>query len=192
MKKKLLSLLMAGAVVAGSSVQAFADVYSAIDTDTINAPVRVTGQVHNANGVAPSGRLDVEVPTALSFTVNQNGKLSAAGFDIKNNSKDAINVKVGSFKETNIGGGIELHDDVVGFDAMDRSNVCLVLRSDSNDVILQHGINDQELQIIQGGDTARIQVLGDAGKDTKNTQSDVEVNGVSETFDLVFKITKHK
>ena len=191
MKKKLLSLLMAGAVVAGTSVQAFAQnkTYNVLDTDTISAPVTITGQVSNSQGGAPSGRLEVEVPTALSFAVNQNGVFNAASFEIRNNSKDPIKVQVGSFRETQVTGGIHLWDDNSGFDTKDRSNVVLALRGDNKHVILKDGVKDQDLQVINGGGVATIQVLGDAGKSTSNV--DVENNGVSETFELVFKITKN-
>ena len=108
MKKKLLSLLMAGAVVAGSTVPAFASTTQTVDgldSATLDAPVKVTGVVHDQNGSAPSGRLQVEVPTALSFTVDSQGRLNAASFTITNKSQAAINLNVGSFQETKRGTG---------------------------------------------------------------------------------------
>ena len=192
MKKKLLSLLMAGAVVAGSTVQAFAQTYNVLDTDTINAQVKVTGQVTDNQGNAPAGRLEVEVPTALSFTVDNQGRLTAGNFTITNRSQADVDVKVGSFKETIKNGGITLHNNITNFDTTyDRSNVCLVLRGSGQDVILMDGMQEQQLETIKGGQTATIQVLGAAGTQQATQNTGVDTNGANETFDLVFKISKH-
>lgn len=195
MKKKLLSLLMAGAVVAGTTMPAYAQTYQANDSQTINASVTVTGMVDNAQGIAPSGKIQVEVPTALSFTVDNQGRLTAGNFTISNKSQSSIDVKVGSFQETKLAGstdpGITLHDNITNFKTLDRSNVVLVLRHGSTDVILQHGMSETPLVTIAGGKSENVQVLGTAGTATAGTNQDVDKAGASETFDLVFKISKH-
>ena len=197
MKKKLLSLLMAGAVVAGTTMPAYAQnqTVGGLDSSEVNANVTVTGMVDNAKGIAPAGKIQVEVPTALSFAVDNQGRLTAGSFTINNKSQCAIDVKVGSFQETKTGlgvnAGITLHDNINDFDQKDRSNVCLVLRHGSTDVILQHDMPETKLATIAGNTSENIQVLGTAGKDTSNKSSAVETTGVDETFDLVFKITKN-
>lgn len=196
MKKKLLSLLMAGAVVAGSTVPAFAattQTIDGLDSATLNADVKVTGSVSDSKGTAPAGRLQVEVPTALSFTVDNQGRLTAASFTVTNKSQSGINLSVGSFQESKRGAdaGITLHNDITSFNSLDRSNVVLVLRHGSTDVILQHDMPETKLATIAGNTSENIQVLGTAGKDTSNKSSAVETTGVDETFDLVFKITKN-
>ena len=193
MKKKLLSLLMAGAVVAGSTVPAFAattQTVDGLDSATLDASVKVTGTVHDANGLAPAGRLQVEVPTALSFTVDNQGRLSAASFTITNKSKEAIDIKVGSFQETNTTGGITLHADENSLTGQDRSHVYLALSHGTKKVALQHNMQETALATIAGNSSENIQVLGAAGIE-KDPRSDVETKGVDETFDLVFKITKN-
>ena len=201
MKKKLLSLLMAGAVVAGTTMPAFAattQTINGLDSAELKADVTVTGTVLDQNGSAPAGRLQVEVPTALSFTVDNQGRLTAGSFTINNQSQSAIDVKVGSFHETKRGTGVDagitLHDNITGFNTLDRSNVCLVLRHNATDVILQHGMPETPLVTIAGGSSENVQVLGAAGTDTASplsTNPDVDTAGVSETFDLVFKITRN-
>ena len=57
MKKKVLSLLMAAAVVATTAVPAHAQTYEANDTETINANVTVTGTVSDIDGTAPQGKM---------------------------------------------------------------------------------------------------------------------------------------
>lgn len=199
MKKKLLSLLMAGAVVAGSTVPAFAQnqTVGGLDSSEVNANVTVTGMVDNAQGVAPAGKIQVEVPTALSFTVDNQGRLTAGNFTINNKSQCDIDVKVGSFQETKTGSGVNagitLNDNIDDFNIKDRSNVCLVLRHNTTDVVLKHGLQDRDLVTIGGGKSATVQVLGAAGTGKasgSSTNPDVDTNGVSETFNLVFKITK--
>ena len=196
MKKKLLSLLMAGAVVAGSTVPAFAQnqTVGGLDSSEVNANVTVTGMVDNAQGVAPAGKIQVEVPTALSFTVDNQGRLTAASFTVTNKSQSGINLSVGSFQESKRGiadPGITLHNNITSFNSLDRSNVVLVLRHGSTDVILEHDMPETKLATIAGNTSENIQVLGTAGKDTSNKSSVVETTGVDETFDLVFKITKN-
>ena len=193
MKKKLLSLLMAGAVVAGSSVQAFAattQTVDGLDSATLDASVKVTGTVHDSKGSAPAGRIEVEIPTALSFTVDTQGRLTAGNFEIKNNSKADVDVKVGSFQETQVGGGITLWADNNGFDAKDRSNICLVLRHGRTDVVLTPNMNETALATIPGNSSSNVQVLGVAGT-APQSGSTVDDAGVTENFNLVFKITKH-
>ena len=197
MKKKLLSLLMAGAVVAGSTVPAFAattQTVDGLDSATLDASVKVTGSVSDSKGTAPAGRLQVEVPTALSFTVDNQGRLTAASFTVTNKSKADINLSVGSFQESKTGSGVDagitLHNNINDFDQKDRSNVCLVLRHGSTDVILQHDMPETKLATIAGNTSENIQVLGTAGKHI-DPLSTVETTGVDETFNLVFKITKN-
>ena len=197
MKKKLLSLLMAGAVVAGSTVPAFAattQTVDGLDSATLDASVKVTGSVSDSKGTAPAGRLQVEVPTALSFTVDNQGRLTAASFTVTNKSQSGINLSVGSFQESKRGSGVDagitLHDNITSFNTLDRSNVCLVLRHGSTDVILQHDMSETQLATIAGNSSENIQVLGTAGKGQQQGTT-VDDLGVDETFDLVFKITKN-
>lgn len=190
MKKKLLSLLMAGAVVAGSSVQAFAQTYQAAESQTIDANVTVTGTVDNAKGIAPAGKIQVEVPTTLTFTVDKDGQFDAARYTISNKSQSSIQVLVGSFKESKIGGGIELVRHGDSLDAEDRSHVKMALVGNEGYVDLADVATkaNSPISIIAGGDTDNIQLLGAAGKQSGGA---VDKDGATEDFELVFKIKKH-
>ena len=75
MKKKLLSLVLAGAMVASTSVSAFADIVTAPDTTEPTTEVEITGKILNQSGEEPAGTFKVTIPTAVAFTVNQNGSL---------------------------------------------------------------------------------------------------------------------
>lgn len=102
MKKKLLSLVLAGAMVASTSVSAFA----ATDTDTVvkkdngTANVTINGSVYGNSGEIPSGTINVSVPTALNFKVAQNGDVTGSEIKIVNNGMEAVDISAVSFKDT--------------------------------------------------------------------------------------------
>lgn len=108
MKKKLLSVLMAGALVATSSVNAFATEYTSSEEGTIEAPVTITGNVTDTNGDTKPGTLSVTVPTAASFTVNQTGGFTGADIQIENNGTQKIDVFAYEFIDVNKGEGINV------------------------------------------------------------------------------------
>lgn len=111
MKKKLLSLVLAGAMVASTSVSAFATTTPAptvTGTATIeegkddkDVNVTITGNVLDDNGNALPGTISVTVPTAANFTVAKNGTLTAGEMVITNNSNEKIKVSVKEFKDPN-------------------------------------------------------------------------------------------
>ena len=103
MKKKLLSLVLAGAMVATTSVSAFASPnVTAQDNTEPTTNVQITGNVLNNSGDEPIGTFKVTVPTATSFTVNENGKFIApSAITIQNGGDQNIDVFADSFIDTN-------------------------------------------------------------------------------------------
>ena len=111
MKKKFLSLMMAAAVVATTSVSAFAateDVDKRVDMPTesnINSldssphshEVTITGKVQSDAGKMPDTTFKVTVPTAANFTVNKNGALIGPTMTIKNEGSQKIEVSAQNF-----------------------------------------------------------------------------------------------
>ena len=163
------------------------DTVSGNDTETLNAPVKVTGTVKKSDGTAPNGRLEVELPTSLVFSVDKNGQLQGGVFTVKNNSATDIVVSVGQFQETKIGDGITIKPLTEDLTNQDRSNIHLYLRGDSQ-VDLGEKINpDQVLTTVSASNSKTIQLLGDAGK---TSGQKVDADGASEEFMLVFKIKK--
>lgn len=94
MKKKLLSLVLAGAMVASTSVSAFADNKKVTfqENETGEADVTITGEVTNSAGNTLPGTLSVTVPTDASFAVTQAGVFTAPTINITNNSTKDIDV----------------------------------------------------------------------------------------------------
>lgn len=114
MKKKFLSLMMAAAVVATTSVSAFADstIGGVTYPDSANvitqdnqdgsADVTITGNVTDEKDNMPSTSFKVTVPTAASFTVNKSGFIGA-DLEVKNEGAQEIEVYAKSFSR--VGGG---------------------------------------------------------------------------------------
>ena len=104
MKKKFLSLMMAAAVVATTSVSAFAaDVnqsYDVSDTNGRNVQIGITGDVtDNDNHVVPS-TISVTVPTATTFKVNSDGEFYAPDIRITSDNDEEVQVVANSFKDS--------------------------------------------------------------------------------------------
>ena len=92
MKKKFLSLMMAAAVVATTSVSAFADDYSWSDKAEQDVKVNITGDVENTEGNTVSGTLSVSIPTATTFTVGRNGTVTTAPITVQNRGTQSVDV----------------------------------------------------------------------------------------------------
>ena len=80
MKKKFLSLMMAAAVVATTSVSAFAQdkVINGLDTQEHTTDVTITGKVLDQNNNEPAGNFNITVPTSAAFTVGKDQKVISA------------------------------------------------------------------------------------------------------------------
>lgn len=116
MKKKLLSLVLAGAMVASTSVSAFA-ADSKVTTEEITisssqnekeVPIEVTGNVLDSNGNAVPGTIKVTVPTATTFSVASNGNLESPQMTISNDGDEQIVVTASSFEDLTGNGQINL------------------------------------------------------------------------------------
>ena len=111
MKKKFLSLMMAAAVVATTSVSAFAagndvEMPSSANVTTSDAAdgtaqVQINGNIQDAKGNDAPSTFKVTVPTAANFTVNKTGNLVGPTLTVKNQGKQEIQVYAKGFKAGN-------------------------------------------------------------------------------------------
>lgn len=92
MKKKFLSLMMAAAMVATTSVSAFAKDYSWSDNLDKEINVDITGNVQDQSGHTAPGSLSVSVPTTASFTVNSNRTVQSASIRVENKGTTPVDV----------------------------------------------------------------------------------------------------
>lgn len=205
MKKKFLSLMMAAAVVATTSVSAFAD--TEVTSDGGKANVTINGTVVNSSGVAPAGTIKVTIPTASSFTVNREGKLIVPKqITVQNGGEESIDIFADSFTDTDQAGGITVVQES-DLKNQDKTHVSLKINGNSGTVFLgtQQGANgkglyskndfsSQEgsflLSTLDSGEEDNLQLSGNAGTNNASLDEEVTNNGVRDRFTLVLRIAK--
>lgn len=208
MKKKLLSLVLAGAMVASTSVSAFAESVTTImrpDTEEPTVNVKVTGEVLGDGGERPNGNFNVTVPTAASFTVSKKNGVISVPIKVQNNGVQDIDVYAQEFVDSTkkAGDGITVVDKA-GVATQDRTYVTLklaggvdtaYLKTESNggdgkgvytDSELRNAASSEGIKIahIQREDSEDLTLSGESGKTGGLSE------GVSDTFTLTLKIKK--
>lgn len=205
MKKKLLSLVLAGAMVASTSVSAFAadNVINSSDNSDATTNVTITGEVLDNNGIRPEGKFNVTIPTATSFTVDQHGNLQGTTITVSNKGTQDIDVYAEKFVDTQNGTGISVvaEDDL---ESALRTSVSLSLKGNLNTLYLKSSADgdfaglytDEALSIaanatsskiakVQASEDVDLTLSGKAGK------SQTPINkSVSNNFTLTLKIKK--
>ena len=206
MKKKFLSLMMAAAVVATTSVSAFAstqNITGPVDAEK-EAQVTVEGKVADDGGHLPVGVYNVTIPSKVAFSVGQGGTFTGVELPIVNNGDDAIKIKVANFVDTDGDDtGIKLNTtDDLGVSAnksgKKRSEVNLALQGNVKKVFLgnnqvkdklgadSNDVKDQVIAKIASKETRALELSGNAGTDNLGTG----VSPITNEFTLTFKISK--
>lgn len=206
MKKKLLSLVLAGAMVASTSVSAFAANVTGPDNVDGSAQIGITGKVLNNSNQDPVGKFNVTIPTTASFTVQANGTFVAPGaITVRNDGDQNIDVFAESFVDTNPGGGIKVvAEDTLG--NADRTNVSLKIFGNMGTVFLgseagahnglysNSSLNQHtgtfQIANVPSGESKDLTLSGMAGKNNDGLEASVQQNGVSNNFTLTLKIKK--
>lgn len=198
MKKKLLTLVLAATMMVGTAVTASAtsqtvDFTAASGSTT--SDVVIDGTIVKSDGSAPAGKIQVEVPTQMAFVVDKTGAIASTNYTVENKSDSQIKVSVANFKKRNaVNSKITLKPKDTEMTSLDRSNIQLYLVGQSPDKVVDlgnfEGASNKDLATIDAKGLATITLQGDAGKNVSNNGSDIEQNGASEQFDMVFKITK--
>lgn len=207
MKKKLLSLVLAGAMVASTSVSAFAadNVINSSDNSEPTTNVTITGEVLNDSGVKPEGKFNVTIPTATSFTVNQKGKLQGTTITVSNKGTQDIDVYAEKFIDTKNGTGISVVPETQ-LESSPRTSVSLTLEGNLNTLYLKSeddGVNaglytnsaltdkatessgKLKLANVKSQQEVPLTLSGKAGSDSTPIGQ-----GVSNDFTLILKIKK--
>lgn len=210
MKKKLLSLVLAGAMVASTSVSAFAQNKNIqnVDTEEPTTEVTITGQVLGENGEKPAANFNVTVPTTAAFTVSKSSSVLSVPIEIQNNGTQDIDVYADKFVDATTGEGqgitVVKESDVKNHD---RTYVSLRLQGDENTAYLKtetdtntkSGIYNKaaldagdivgkeglKLTNIKKSQTKSLKLVGTVG----NTDTEI-ANAVSNDFTLTLRIKK--
>lgn len=206
MKKKLLSLVLAGAMVASTSVSAFATTDTVVKENNGTANVEMEGFVYSNGGDAPSGTISVSIPTSLQFQVSKEGKLTGTSINVVNNGLDEVEIVADNFEDNNPNGGIKVktkQELQEGSD--DRSNVVLWIqgkgeknayfKSDENGkngIYNEEGVNQPQgitISKLSGkngsSNSDELQLKGYAG-----TEELSDSNAISDQFTLRLKVKK--
>ena len=204
MKKKFLGLALAAAV-ALPATGVYADTIGGNQNDTFTHNVTVTGTVANKKGIAPEGKIEVELPTAMTFRVDQDGTFQGSDFRVENKSKVGIDVFVDEFRTNNGNITVKKKTDLVGQETnFDRSNVYLELSGNDSGqtktvdlakVSELQNENERKILNVSGGNTGLIQLQGGAGNKAADGSSvsdpqGIDKDGASGDFTLIYKIKK--
>ena len=200
MKKKFLSLMMAAAMVATTSVSAFAANEKTVTNDGDSVEVQINGIVNNSSDQPPAGTLSVTVPTALSFTVNNNGGFTGSNITVTNTGTQAIDVYAYQFTDATPTTGIVIKAS----DSLDKkSDVSLSLNGNAGTAYFRSeaagkGIYNEggssvggegaKIANIEGGNENTLYLEGSAG--TNDLESTYASTGINERFTLRLKIKK--
>ena len=197
MKKKFLGLAMAAMVALPAA--AYADTVQWNEGDTKDVEVTVSGSVKSNTGIAPQGKLEVELPVSMDFGVDLGGRRIIKKYNVTNRSQSKIAVSVANFTEQNKQGGITIlpTSDKGTIDTKGRDNVIMALVGDNNEYIDLGAFNKstdstKELLVVdKNNGVGTIQLAGVAGKQDITSANGISNDtGVSETFKLVFQIKK--
>ena len=207
MKKKFLGLAMA-AMVALPASSAYAwtasgDTLTGNNTDIMNQTVTVTGDIKSSQGTVAQGRLEVILPTTMAFSIDQSGNFTNVDYKVTNNSPEAISVGIQQFRKTKTNGGMTLHNKLepqLTMDGLGRDHVQMALVGDTDshgtkryvdlgDAATQNLQATQPLIDVESKQTGIIQLLGNAGKDTKSESPELQ-KGITEQFTIVFEVKK--
>lgn len=210
MKKKFLSLMMAAAVVATTSVSAFAANVTGSDANEAQSKVTITGNVQDDEGNDAPGTFKVTVPTTASFTVTKAGTFWGTELEIANEGTQDIEVYAYKFVDKNFGEKIEVikESDVTGQQAsVPSSKVSMKLTNGSKIAYLKSdnvkkGVY-KDAEFVEAADESGVELLtlssGSEGNPTKGTISlegtaggQVAEDPVSDEFVLTLKIKKAK
>ncbi|MDY3002630.1 MAG: hypothetical protein SOR73_13295 [Romboutsia timonensis] len=152
--------------------------------------IDVTGIVNKSDGSLPDGKIEIELPTSISFSVNAKGELISGVYTIKNNSNVGVSLSVSKFVDTTSNKGITIRPIGESLSNLDRSNLHLALIGDNNKYADLGKVIDKPIEILnlKPLDSSTIFLRGEAGK---VSGGDIDKNGASDKFTLVFRISKN-
>lgn len=221
MKKKLLSLVLAGAMVASTSVSAFAttadtETYNIDSTKSQNHKVTITGDIANDQNQTLPGTITVTIPTAMAFTVDKYGTVTGGKIEVVNKSNESVEVVAEKFsdstpdsnivlvKKSALNNKIEQNDGktYMALDLVGETNT-VGLVSDTNDSATGFVKDSDETAILANtkttlgnavnGSSLELKLIGNAKhSDSSQHPYSAPTTAINDTFNLILKIQKTK
>lgn len=219
MKKKLLSLVLAGAMVASTSVSAFADESQTyeVTSSPVDHQVTVKGDVQNTDGDVVAGTITVTVPTTMAFTITKDGTVNGGAIEVVNRSKDPVEVVAKKFKDTTPDSKIVLVkesqlNNKIQEHSSDENNKYISLTLTGNDgsvglvsdsTVSETGFIDEKEEKIPAeknkslgnaweNNNLRLQLTGRATRNDVEEEYNAPSTAIQDQFNLVLKIQKTK
>lgn len=208
MKKKLLSLVLAGAMVASTSVSAFATTPDTqqVTTDEGKANVTISGSVDSNEGKPAAGTISVSIPTSLQFQVDKTGEVKGTSIDVVNNGLDEVQIIADQFIDDAPNGSIKVNkptdfDSSTDRTTKKRSEVVLWIQGngdsayfnpgEDNGICNEEGTSKNDIVVSRlskrdgGSNSDKIKLKGYAG--TGRIDGD---NALTDQFTLRLKVKK--
>ena len=138
MKKKLLSLVLAGAMVASTSVSSFAKTIDDSDAKEVDTEVSITGNVLNESGATPAGTFNITSPTAAALAVSSNGGVISMPITIENHGEQNIDVYAKEFSDTTPAADAQITvvEDNAALKSKNRTNVSVNIKGNVKTLFL--------------------------------------------------------
>lgn len=212
MKKKFLSLMMAAAVVATTSVSAFAadeTTNLTVGENGVDQKVKITGNIADGDGHVVEGTITVTVPTAMAFTINSTGQLENAKITISNKSDSEVKVIAKGFVDSTPNSSIVVkkkNELTAADDQTGKKNISLTLTGENSVGLLSSsttgtglynvetnqdiaGDADTSLGVILAKDDLDLTLTGETQKATGGTYTPPSA-AMQDSFTLKLKIQK--
>lgn len=221
MKKKFLSLMMAAAVVATTSVSAFASEAEGVDVipttpsaatgeerldisdgDGETTNIGITGNIANKNNKVLPTTISVTVPTAAKFTVTKDGVLVGSNITITNEGSEPVSIIAEKFIDKSGRNDINVvSESDLG---TDRRNVSLKLTGElamvnlktetSNELGL---VNKEGTEVQKGENLVLDNIKGGNSKTLSLTGKAVTTGSpletaINDSFTLMLRVKKEK
>lgn len=174
-----------------------------INSNSKEHRVTITGNVADKKGEIKPGTIQVVVPTTALFTVDKDGSFTAPTIKIQNNGKEAVDIYVYKFSDSNGTNGINIKSDKSITNNIPRNEISLSISGDTTAYFKSESLGDVksgvyidqnlEKEITEGikvleifGDsTGNLKFNGKAGKAALETDT-----AISDRFTLILKIKK--
>lgn len=174
-----------------------------INSNSKEHRVTITGNVADKKGEIKPGTIQVVVPTTALFTVDKDGSFTAPTIKIQNNGKEAVDIYVYKFSDSNGTNGINIKSDKSITNNIPRNEISLSISGDTTAYFKSESLGDfksgvyidqnLEKEITEGikvleifGDsTGNLKFNGKAGKAALETDT-----AISDRFTLILKIKK--
>ena len=202
MKKKLLSLVLAGAMVATTSVSAFAATPNIVGPDNKEheAQIKLTGDVENETGGIQPGTISVSIPTASSFRVNSEGQFVGTTIKVENSGAGKVDVFAKGFTDVTPQAKITV---VAEGSVSNRGEVSLKLRGTSGIAYFGSAVGEQgtgvysDSTLLKSVNEQKLASVSSAGEETlflegTSTKGDDASNAIRDDFTIVLKVAKSK